>query len=236
MVRIHGVPLRSPGCRRQWGHGRHGRLRNIANSVVGIPVEPYTLRVTHILRRENGEWKIAHGHANLARSRLSGIRRQGAVAEVRGRWCLPLRQRTVFRDSNLVRAPLAERRTRVRLGSCPYRTRTQRSLHDRGDNLGRPKLLGQTRTVILVIERGLLDAAENPATEAGLHQARPVDLEDLARAAHPAEPRGVACPRCAFQIACPSCLRRLGLSAASWQRSGEQSWRLGALLPRLPRF
>jgi ketosteroid isomerase-like protein len=30
-------------------------FEHIANSVVGIPVEPYTLRVTHIFRREDGE-------------------------------------------------------------------------------------------------------------------------------------------------------------------------------------
>jgi len=25
-----------------------------------VPLEPYTLRVTHVYRRENGEWKIVH--------------------------------------------------------------------------------------------------------------------------------------------------------------------------------
>jgi ketosteroid isomerase-like protein len=31
---------------------------------VGGTVEPYTLRVTHIYCREQGEWKIAHRHAD----------------------------------------------------------------------------------------------------------------------------------------------------------------------------
>ncbi len=39
-------------------------FEHIANSVNGDPVEPYTRRVTHIYRRENDEWKIAHRHAD----------------------------------------------------------------------------------------------------------------------------------------------------------------------------
>jgi ketosteroid isomerase-like protein len=33
--------------------------------VDGGPVEPSTLRVTHVYRRENGEWKIVHRHADF---------------------------------------------------------------------------------------------------------------------------------------------------------------------------
>jgi len=39
-----------------------------AVSMAGVPAEPYTLRVTHVYRRENGEWKIAHRHADHADS------------------------------------------------------------------------------------------------------------------------------------------------------------------------
>jgi ketosteroid isomerase-like protein len=31
----------------------------------GGPVEPITLRVTHVYRREDGEWKIVHRHADV---------------------------------------------------------------------------------------------------------------------------------------------------------------------------
>jgi ketosteroid isomerase-like protein len=33
-------------------------------SVNGGPVEPYTLRVTHVYRRENGAWKVVHRHGD----------------------------------------------------------------------------------------------------------------------------------------------------------------------------
>lgn len=33
-------------------------------SMDGGPVQPRTLRVTHLYRRENGEWKIVHRHAD----------------------------------------------------------------------------------------------------------------------------------------------------------------------------
>jgi ketosteroid isomerase-like protein len=34
----------------------------------GVPLEPYILRVTHVYRRENGEWKIVHRHADRVAS------------------------------------------------------------------------------------------------------------------------------------------------------------------------
>lgn len=33
-------------------------------SIAGRPVEPVTVRVTHVYRREDGEWKIVHRHAD----------------------------------------------------------------------------------------------------------------------------------------------------------------------------
>jgi ketosteroid isomerase-like protein len=35
-----------------------------AVSIDGVPIEPYTLHVTHIYRREDGEWKIVHRHGD----------------------------------------------------------------------------------------------------------------------------------------------------------------------------
>jgi ketosteroid isomerase-like protein len=39
-------------------------FEHTAVSVDGVPVEPYTLRVTHVYRREGGEWKIVHRHGD----------------------------------------------------------------------------------------------------------------------------------------------------------------------------
>jgi SnoaL-like domain len=43
-------------------------------------LEPYTLRVTHVYRREDGEWKIVHRHADapldqsdVSRRRIDGV-------------------------------------------------------------------------------------------------------------------------------------------------------------------
>jgi ketosteroid isomerase-like protein len=33
-------------------------------SIVGRPVEPVAVRVTHVYRREDGKWKIVHRHAD----------------------------------------------------------------------------------------------------------------------------------------------------------------------------
>ena len=33
-------------------------------SMDGCPIEPITLRVTHVYRREDGEWKVVHRHAD----------------------------------------------------------------------------------------------------------------------------------------------------------------------------
>jgi ketosteroid isomerase-like protein len=34
-------------------------------SMDGGPIQPVTLRVTHVYRREDGEWKIVHRHADV---------------------------------------------------------------------------------------------------------------------------------------------------------------------------
>ena len=39
-------------------------LEHTTASMDGTPVEPYTLRVTHVYRREDGEWTIVHRHGD----------------------------------------------------------------------------------------------------------------------------------------------------------------------------
>ena len=39
-------------------------FERFSGSIAGRPVEPVTVRVTHIYRREDGEWKIVHRHAD----------------------------------------------------------------------------------------------------------------------------------------------------------------------------
>jgi ketosteroid isomerase-like protein len=35
-----------------------------STSIDGRPLTPYTLRITHVYRREGGEWKVVHEHSN----------------------------------------------------------------------------------------------------------------------------------------------------------------------------
>lgn len=47
-------------------------------SLDGGAVEPSTLRVTHIYRRENGEWKIVHRHGDfLPEDQSAGAKKNG---------------------------------------------------------------------------------------------------------------------------------------------------------------
>ena len=46
-----------------------------ASSMDGGPVQPITLRVTHVYRREDGEWKIVHRHADAPPDRSAPTRR-----------------------------------------------------------------------------------------------------------------------------------------------------------------
>lgn len=52
-------------------------LEHTSVSVDGVPVDPYTLRVTQVYRREDGEWKVIHRHGD----RLQIEQRQGLPGE-----------------------------------------------------------------------------------------------------------------------------------------------------------
>ena len=52
-------------------------LEHTSVSIDGVPVEPYTLRVTQVYRREDGAWKVVHRHGD----RLSIDQGQGLPGE-----------------------------------------------------------------------------------------------------------------------------------------------------------
>jgi ketosteroid isomerase-like protein len=39
-------------------------LEHTTVSIDGVPAEPYTLRVTQVYRREDGDWKVVHRHGD----------------------------------------------------------------------------------------------------------------------------------------------------------------------------
>jgi hypothetical protein len=55
-ARCGTVPPHAPGSTVGYEHASF--------SMDGGPVAPLTLRVTHVHRREDGEWKIVHRHAD----------------------------------------------------------------------------------------------------------------------------------------------------------------------------
>ena len=50
------------------GPGLYGRLGTHLGFLGRRAGRPYTLRVTHVYHRENGEWKIVHRHGDTPRS------------------------------------------------------------------------------------------------------------------------------------------------------------------------
>ena len=61
-VKLQGKTF-TPGQRTQ-GQITYPGYEHIVFSIDGGSVAPLTLRVTHVYRREDGEWKIVHRHAD----------------------------------------------------------------------------------------------------------------------------------------------------------------------------
>ena len=56
-------------------------IEHTSASVAGAPPEPYELRVTTIFRREGGEWKIVHRHADPVPGNLGATSQKGKLTE-----------------------------------------------------------------------------------------------------------------------------------------------------------
>src|SRR4029434_6971046 len=90
-------------------------LEHTSVSVDGVPVEPYTLRVTQVYRREDGEWKVVHRHGDqIPFDQPQPLPGHAATAyRDSSSWLVPL---AVFKPRRRPRAP-------ARRGpSAPHRT------------------------------------------------------------------------------------------------------------------
>ena len=85
VLRLRLLPLRARRRRRQRGPGLRSatstpRCRGTAS------LDPYTLRVTHVYRREDGDWKIVHRHADAPPARRPPSPRRERRILARWRW------------------------------------------------------------------------------------------------------------------------------------------------------
>jgi ketosteroid isomerase-like protein len=58
-------------------------LEHTTASIKGAPPQPYVLRVTTLFRRENGEWKVVHRHADPASETAGALAERLASTLVR---------------------------------------------------------------------------------------------------------------------------------------------------------
>lgn len=56
-------------------------IEHTSVSVAGAPPEPYELRVTTIFRREGGEWKIVHRHADPVPGNMGAVSQTRKMAD-----------------------------------------------------------------------------------------------------------------------------------------------------------
>jgi hypothetical protein len=64
LVWLHRPAGRDPGRRGQGYLAYTVELEHTSVSLDGVPVGPYTLRVTQVYRREDGGWKVVHRHGD----------------------------------------------------------------------------------------------------------------------------------------------------------------------------